>query len=46
MASELTKVAKFWFNVCDLFEENVTHTESHGVRDKGRVTGHQFLILK
>ena len=45
MASELRKVAKFWFNVCDIFEENVTHTESHGVRDKGRVTGHQFLIL-
>ena len=45
MASELRKVAKYWFDVCDIFEENVTHTESHGVRDKGRVTGHQFLIL-
>ena len=45
MAGELKKVAKFWFHVCDVFEESVTHTESHGVRDKGRVTGHQYLIL-
>ena len=45
MASELKKIARFWFQVCDVFEESVTHTESHGVRDKGRVTGHQFLIL-
>ena len=45
MASELKTVAKFWFQVCDLFEESVTHTESHGVRDKGRVTDHQLMIL-
>ena len=45
MASELKNVAKPWFRAYDLFEESVTHTESHGVRDKGRVTGHQFLVL-
>lgn len=45
MAKELSRVSQFWFDVCDIFEESVTHTESHGISDKGRVTGHQFLIL-
>ena len=45
MAKELRGVAKPWFRVCDLFEESVTHTESHGIRDKGRVTGHQLMVL-
>lgn len=45
MADALKKVAKLWFTVCDVFEESVTHTESHGVTAKGRVTGHQYLIL-
>lgn len=45
MANELREVARPWFKVVDLFEENVTDTESHGITDKGEVTGHQFLIL-
>ncbi|MEK7448314.1 MAG: DNA methyltransferase [Planctomycetota bacterium] len=46
MAGELSKIAKKWFKVVDFFSENVTQCESHGIRDKGTVTAHQFLILK
>ena len=45
MAKELKEIAKPWFRTWDLFEESVAHTETHGVSDKGKVTGHQFLIL-
>lgn len=45
MALELSKTAKTWFRVCDVFEESVTHVESHGQSDKGRVTGHQLMVL-
>ena len=45
MAEKLTEVAKKWFRVADIFEENVEDTESHGIRDKGTVVKHQFLIL-
>ena len=46
MAQELSEIARPWLNVVDVFEENVTDTESHGITDKGNVTGHQFLVLK
>jgi tRNA G10 N-methylase Trm11 len=45
MAEELQKVSKHWFTKSDLFLENVEHCESHGIRDKGTVTSHQYLIL-
>ena len=45
MAKELQKVAKRWFKSADLFDESVAHCESHGIRDKGTVTSHQYLIL-
>lgn len=45
MAEELAKIAKTWFEVVDIYTEDVSHVESHGIRDKGTVTGHQFLIL-
>ena len=45
MAVALGEIAKPWFRIRDVFEESVIHTETHGVRDKGGVTGHQFLIL-
>ncbi len=45
MAAELSKVASPWFKVADVFSESVEHCESHGIRDKGTVTAHQFLIL-
>ncbi len=45
MAEELQKISKRWFKTADLFDENVEHCESHGIRDKGTVTSHQYLIL-
>ena len=46
MASVLSVVAQPWFRVADVFTENVEHCESHGIRDKGTVTAHQFLVLE
>ena len=45
MADELVRVSAPWFRVVDRFDESVTHTESHGIRDKGTVTSHQYLVL-
>lgn len=45
MAEELKKVSRRWFHTADLFDENVAHCESHGIRDKGTVTSHQYLVL-
>ena len=45
MAVELAKIAQKWFAHADTFNENVAHCESHGIRDKGTVTDHQYLIL-
>jgi len=45
MGMELAKIAKNWFRVADVFSETVEHCESHGIRDKGTVTSHQYLIL-
>ncbi len=46
MADSLTQVSAPWFRVADVFTENVSHCESHGIRDKGTVTDHQYLILQ
>lgn len=45
MANELQKISKRWFKTADLFDESVEHCESHGIRDKGTVTSHQYLVL-
>ncbi|HEX5152955.1 MAG TPA: DNA methyltransferase [Parafilimonas sp.] len=45
MAAELQKISKRWFRTADLFNESVEHCESHGIRDKGTVTAHQYLVL-
>lgn len=45
MAAELQKIGKRWFRSADLFDESVTHCETHGIRDKGTVTSHQYLVL-
>ncbi len=45
MSDALVRVSSPWFRVVDRFEESVTHTESHGIRDKGTVTSHQYLVL-
>lgn len=45
MAKELSVIAQQWFKVEDIFSEDVTDLELHGIRDKGTVTKHQFLVL-
>ena len=45
MAKELARVAKTWFRVADVYVEAVSHCESHGIRDKGTVLSHQYLVL-
>jgi DNA modification methylase len=45
MADELSKIASKWFKIVDIFSENVKHCESHGIRDKGTVEAHQYLVL-
>jgi hypothetical protein len=45
MASELASLGKKWFRSADVFDESVAHCESHGIRDKGTVTSHQYLVL-
>jgi hypothetical protein len=45
MASELSERAKKWFKVYDLLKENVADGESHGIKDRGAVKEHQYLVL-
>jgi hypothetical protein len=45
MAAKISEIAAPWFTIEDLFSESVEHCESHGIRDKGTVTAHQFLVL-
>ncbi len=45
MAAHLQKLGKRWFRSADIFDESVAHCESHGIRDKGTVTSHQYLVL-
>jgi tRNA G10 N-methylase Trm11 len=46
MAWELSRLAARWFRVTDSFSESVGHCESHGIRDKGTVEEHQYLVLE
>lgn len=45
MANELIRLGKRWFRSAEIFDESVAHCESHGIRDKGTVTFHQYLVL-
>ena len=45
MAGNLQKLGKRWFRSVDIFNESVAHCETHGIRDKGTVTAHQYLVL-
>jgi DNA modification methylase len=45
MAENILNTAKFWFSRFEVFNESVTECESHGIRDKGTVTDHQYLVL-
>jgi DNA modification methylase len=46
MGKELSAIGAEHFEVVDCFNEDVQHCESHGVTDKGTVTGHQYLVLR
>lgn len=45
MAEHILFTSKKYFTKHDLFSEDVGHCLSHGIRDKGSVTSHQYLIL-
>lgn len=45
MGAELSKRLAPWFSLVDSFTEGVEHCESHGIRDKGTVRGHTYLVL-
>lgn len=45
MAHVLGERAKKWFQIHDVFEESVEDAESHGIKDRGAVTKHQYLVL-
>ncbi len=45
MARELQRISRRWFKTADLFDESVVHCQTHGIRDMGTVTSHQYLVL-
>jgi len=46
MANELVALSQEFFDVEAVLNEDVTHCEKHGVRDKGTVTAHQYVVLR
>lgn len=46
MATALTAVGSKYLELVDSFAESVEHCESHGIRDKGTVTHHQYLLFR
>jgi hypothetical protein len=46
MAAALTAVGSAHLDLVDSFAESVEHCESHGIRDKGTVTHHQYLLFR
>jgi len=46
MAEKILETSKRYFSKSDLFSEHVGHCQSHGIRDKGAVTSHQYLVLQ
>lgn len=46
MAEELIKIGSQHLRLIDQFDESVAHCESHGIRDKGTVTHHQYLLFQ
>jgi tRNA G10 N-methylase Trm11 len=45
MAVEIERLARPIFKRSETFAESVKHCESHGIRDKGTVTSHTYLVL-
>lgn len=46
MAASLESVAAPFLESLDAFTESVEHCESHGIRDKGTVTHHQYVLMR
>jgi tRNA G10 N-methylase Trm11 len=46
MAAALQQVGERHLQFKDWFSESVEHCESHGIRDKGTVTHHQYLLFE
>ncbi|MFD0915002.1 DNA methyltransferase [Pseudahrensia aquimaris] len=46
MAAELQEIGERFLSFQDWFAESVEHCESHGIRDKGTVTHHQYLLFE
>ncbi len=46
MAAELSVIGAKHLNLVDSFAECVGHCESHGIRDKGTVTHHQYILFR
>ena len=45
MAEEVARVARPWFRNVEVVSESVRHCESHGIRDKGTVVEHTYLLM-
>ena len=45
MGVELFRLAKPFFNNIELFDEDVSLLEKHGIKDKGTVSSHQYLVM-
>ena len=45
MAVEIERLSRPFFRRWEIFSESVEHCESHGIRDKGTVTSHTYLVL-
>lgn len=46
MAAALQQIGERFLRFHDWFSESVEHCESHGIRDKGTVTHHQYLLFE
>ena len=42
----LVEAGRRHLTLVDLFNENVSHCESHGISDKGTVTHHQYVLFR
>ena len=46
MADSLAEIGGSGLEIIDRFDESVAHCESHGIRDKGTVTHHQYVLFR
>lgn len=45
MSGEIAKIGSNFLKLEDIFDESVAHCESHGIKDKGTTTHHQYLVF-